>query len=275
MQIFFIKRRTFVLDNRSTGITALGSGSSGNAFVLHCKYGNYLIDAGFSRKELCKRMEQCNIAPESIRAVLISHEHTDHVKGCRVFADEFDIPAYISCEATTYLEKKNLLPKKVVEFISDSTFELPGVTVKPFRVPHDAIDPVGFNFLVSESRIAFATDLGCLEKQIVNELYNADILVLEANYDLKMLLESDRKNSLKHRIMGRSGHLDNKTCAEHLSLLLGPRTRQLLLAHISGECNDHKLLQDIIDHQLNSINRTDVQWRLLQQETPDGGCFAQ
>ena len=273
MQIFFSKRRAFVLNTQSTGITALGSGSSGNAFVLHCKYANYLIDAGFSRKELCRRMAHCNIAPESIRAVLISHEHTDHVKGCRVFADEFDIPAYISSEATTYLEKKNLLPKKVVEFISDSTFELPGVTVKPFKVPHDALDPVGFNFLVSESRIAFATDLGCLEKSIVKELYNADILVLEANYDLKMLLESDRKNSLKHRIMGRAGHLDNKTCAESLSSLLGPRTRSLLLAHISGECNDHTLLENIIAQRLAEINRNDIQWRLLLQDTPDGGCY--
>lgn len=262
------------MDIRSAGITALGSGSSGNAFVLHCKYGNYLIDAGFSRKELCRRMTQCDIEPESIRAVLISHEHTDHVKGCRVFADEFDIPAYISSEAAAYMDKKNLLPKKVVEFISDSTFELPGVKVKPFKVPHDAIDPVGFNFLLSESRIAFATDLGCLEKNIVRELYNADILVLEANYDLKMLLESDRKNSLKHRIMGRSGHLDNKTCAESLSALLGPRTRSLLLAHISGECNNHELLANIIARQLDVIDRSDIQWRLLMQDTPDTGCYA-
>ena len=275
MQIFLIKRRFFVLNTHRTGITALGSGSSGNAFVLHSRYGNYLIDAGFSRKELCRRMDQCDIAPESIRAVLISHEHTDHVKGCRVFADEFDIPAYISCEVTGYLEKKNLLPKKVVEFISDSTFELPGVKVKPFKVPHDALDPVGFNFLISESRIAFATDLGCLEKHIVNELYNADILVLEANYDLKMLLESDRKNSLKHRIMGRSGHLDNKTCAESLISLLGPRTRSLLLAHISGECNDHKLLKNIIAQRLDEIDRNDVSWHLLMQDTPDATCYAQ
>lgn len=263
------------MNTHGTGITALGSGSSGNAFVLHCRYGNYLVDAGFSRKELCRRMCQCDIAPESIRAVLISHEHTDHVKGCRVFADEFDIPAYVSSEVTAYLDKKNLLPRKVVEFISDSTFELPGVKVKPFKVPHDALDPVGFNFLVSESRIAFATDLGCLEKHIVNELYNADILVLEANYDLKMLLESDRKNSLKHRIMGRSGHLDNKTCAESLISLLGPRTRSLLLAHISGECNDHKLLENIIAQQLDEIERNDVNWRLLMQDTPDATCYAQ
>ena len=258
----------------SVGITALGSGSSGNAFVLHCPGANYLVDAGFSRKELCARMNKCDIAPESIRAVLISHEHSDHVKGCRVFADEFDIPAYISSETAGYLYSRNQLPQKVVEFISGSSFELPGVSVMPFSVPHDALDPVGFNFTISECRIAFATDLGCMQKNIVKELYNADILVLEANYDLKMLLESDRKNSLKHRIMGRSGHLDNKTAAGALSELLGPRTRSLLLAHISGECNNRELLGSIIDSQLCALDRRDVVWRMLSQECPDTGCYA-
>ena len=259
----------------AVGITALGSGSDGNAFVLHCPRGNYLIDAGFSRKELCARMEKCDIVPESIRAVLISHEHGDHVRGCRVFADTFDIPAYVASAAADYLYSKNQLPKKVVEFISGSSFELPGVSVMPFRVSHDALDPVGFNFTVNdECRIAMATDLGCMEKSIVKQLYNADILVLEANYDLKMLLESDRKNSLKHRIMGRSGHLDNRTTAQSLGELLGPRTRSLLLAHISSECNDRDILGDLIGQQLNELDRCDVQWRMLEQHLPDVGCYA-
>ena len=256
------------------GITALGSGSSGNAFVLHSRCGNYLVDAGFSRKELCTRMRCCDIAPESIRAVLITHEHSDHVKGCRVFCNEFDIPAYISGAAVQLLDRKNQLPSKVVEFIPGSPFELPGVSVRPFSVPHDAVDPVGFNFTVSECKIAFATDLGCMDPAIANELYNADILVLEANYDLKMLLESDRQPSLKHRIMSRSGHLDNRTTAECLPELLGPRTRSLLLAHISGECNDHELLSSIIHQRLTEIDRCDIDWRLLRQDDPDSGCYA-
>ncbi|MBE6381017.1 MAG: MBL fold metallo-hydrolase [Lentisphaerae bacterium] len=259
----------------AAGITALGSGSSGNAYVLHSRCGNYLVDAGFSRKELCRRMQLCNIDPESIRGVLISHEHTDHVKGCRVFCDEFQIPAYISSATADYLYNKKQLPERVVEFISGSDFCLPGVSVTPFSVPHDALDPVGFDFtLDNDCRIAVATDLGCMEKSIACRLYNADILVLEANYDLKMLLESDRKNSLKHRIMGRSGHLDNRTAAECLKELLGPRTRSLLLAHISSECNDRTLLEDLIARQMSELDRSDVVWRLLRQDEPDNGCYA-
>ena len=145
----------------------------------------------------------------------------------------------------------------------------------PFKVLHDAKDPVGFSFTVNnECRIAFATDLGCLEKSMIKYLYNADILVLEANYDLKMLMESDRKNSLKHRIMGRSGHLDNRTAAESLGELLGPRTRSLLLAHISSECNDRTILEALISQQLNRLQREDIVWRMLQQDQPDVGCYA-
>ena len=109
------------------GITALGSGSSGNAYVLHSRCGNYLIDAGFSRKEFCCRMEKCAIAPESIRGVLISHEHTDHVKGCRVFCDTFNIPVYIAGATADYLYSRKQLPENVVEFLPGSGFELPGV----------------------------------------------------------------------------------------------------------------------------------------------------
>ena len=257
------------------GITALGSGSSGNAYVLHCPCGNYLLDAGFSRKELCRRMDLCNINPESIRGVFISHEHTDHVKGCRVFCDAYQIPAYVSGETADYLYRRKLLPEMVVEFIPNCRFMLPGMNVMPFQIPHDALDPVGFTFTFdNDCRIAVATDLGCMEKHIAQELYTADILVLEANYDLKMLLESDRKNSLKHRIMGRSGHLDNRTTAESLSRLLGPRTRSLLLAHISSECNDRGLLGGLIADELDALERQDIVWRLLEQDAPDVGCYA-
>jgi len=257
------------------GLTALGSGSGGNAYVLHSPHGNYMVDAGFSRKELCCRMEKCGIAPESIRAVIISHEHGDHVKGCRVFCNKFNIPAYMAGAVADYLDRRNELPENVVEFLPGSGFELPGVSVMPFSISHDAKDPVGFKFMVQESKIALATDLGCLEKHIIKHLHNADILVLEANYDLKMLLESDRSNELKHRIRGRGGHLDNRTAAQCLREVLGPRTRSLLLAHISSECNNRELLHSVIEQELAALERTDIQWRLLEQDVPDVGCYAQ
>jgi len=213
------------LTQEKTGITALGSGSGGNAFVLHCREHHYLIDAGFSRRELCARMRMRDIDPSSIEAIVISHEHGDHVRGCRIFGDEFGIPAYVSCGTADYLRRRDLLPDRVVEFADDTPFLLPGVKVTPFRVSHDALDPVGFCFESGECRIAVATDLGQLNLLAVHRLRDADILVLESNYDQRMLLESDRRISLKHRIMGSSGHLDNKHALEALDELLTARTR--------------------------------------------------
>ncbi len=260
--------------SNKVGITALGSGSGGNSFVLHCGNCNYLVDAGFSRKELCARMTACDIAPESIRAVLISHEHGDHVKGCRIFADAFDIPAYVPYGAVDFLRRRNLLPAKVVEFADDTPFELPGVAVSPFRVQHDALDPVGFDFTVRECRIALATDLGCLNLLAIRHLRDADILVIEANYDQRMLLESERRPALKHRIMGSSGHLDNKHAVDALAELLGPRTRALLVAHISAECNSRELVSDLFRKRLAELSRPDIDCRLLAQDHPDSGVWA-
>lgn len=255
------------------GITALGSGSGGNAYVLHCGEYNYLVDAGFTRKELCRRMEQCHIAPESVKAVLISHDHGDHVKGCRVFADEFEVPAYVTTGAADYLYRKKQLPQNVVEFAPGIPFELPGVTVHPFPVQHDALSPVGFEFTIGSSRIALATDLGCLDEVVLRSVSAADILILEANYDLRMLLESDRRPTLKHRIMGSSGHLDNLHALQALPELLGPRTRSLLLAHISRECNDPELVAELFTRELAVLNRTDIDCRVLTQDTPDSGVW--
>ena len=172
-------------------LIALGSGSRGNSLAVRYGDQTLLVDAGFSCRELKRRLTVSGVDPGSVRAVLLTHEHSDHLSGCRVFCDEFQIPAYISSATADYLYNKKQLPERVVEFISGSDFCLPGVSVTPFSVPHDALDPVGFDFtLDNDCRIAVATDLGCMEKSIACRLYNADILVLEANYDLKMLLES-------------------------------------------------------------------------------------
>ncbi len=255
------------------GITALGSGSGGNAFVLHCRGYNYLIDAGFSRRELCVRMQMRDIDPASIGAIVISHEHGDHVKGCRIFGDEFDIPAYVPCGAADYLRRRDMLPGQVIEFANDVPFQLPGVKVTPFKVSHDALDPVGFCFESGECKIAVATDLGQLNLLAVHRLRDADILVLESNYDQRMLLESKRKIGLKHRIMGSSGHLDNKHALEALEELLTARTRALLLAHISAECNCRELVADLFRRRLEELRRDDVDCRILEQNEPDAGVW--
>jgi len=251
----------------SLGITALGSGSSGNSFVVHSADGNILIDAGFSRKELIRRMLEVNVDPASIQAVLLSHEHDDHLKGCRIFCDQFKIPLCLSFETLEHLnaEDKNKLPKHIYPFITGSKFELVGMTIWPFTVLHDAIDNVGFEISTEDKKIGFASDLGVINNLVKRHLRDCDILVLESNYDLDMLRRSDRQLHLKRRIAGINGHLNNTDAIGSLSDLLTERTKVLMLVHASVECNDYELVRTLVREQLEKMQRNDIIMKVIEQ----------
>jgi len=251
----------------SLGITALGSGSGGNSFVVHSADGNILIDAGFSRKELIRRMTEVNVDPASIQAVLLSHEHDDHLKGVRVFCDQFNIPLCISFETWNYLrhQKKDKLPKHIHQFGAGDKFELAGMTILPFTVQHDAIDPVGFVIESKEKQIGFASDLGAVNALAKLRLNDCDILILESNYDLDMLRRSDRQIHLKKRIAGPHGHLNNLDAMESLSDLLTERTKVLMLVHASSECNDYELVRTLAREQLEKMQRNDIVMKVIEQ----------
>ena len=255
----------------SLGITALGSGSGGNSFVVHSADGNILIDAGFSRKELIRRMTEVDVEPSSIQAVLLSHEHDDHLKGCRIFCDQFKIPLCISFETLEHLnaereeKKKNKLPRHIHEFSTGSPFELVGMTIWPFTVSHDAIDPVGFVIESKDRKIGFASDLGVINNLVKQRLRDCDILILEANYDLDMLRRSDRQIHLKKRIAGMNGHLNNTDAIAALSDLLTERTKVLMLVHASSECNDYELVRTLAREQLEKMQRNDIVLKVIEQ----------
>lgn len=251
----------------SLGITALGSGSSGNSFVVHSAGGNILIDAGFSRKELIRRMVEVNVDPASIQAVLLSHEHDDHLKGCRIFCDQFKIPLCISFETWNYLrqQKKDKLPVNIHQFAAGDKFELAGMTILPFTVQHDAIDPVGFVIQSRDKQIGFASDLGAVNALAKLRLNDCDILILESNYDLDMLRCSDRQIHLKRRIAGPHGHLNNLDAIESLNDLLTERTKVLMLVHASSECNDYELVRSLACAQLKKMKRNDIVMKVVEQ----------
>ncbi|MCK4983186.1 MAG: MBL fold metallo-hydrolase [Victivallaceae bacterium] len=251
----------------SLGITALGSGSGGNSFVVHSADGNILIDAGFSRKELIRRMLEVNVDPSSIQAVLLSHEHDDHLKGCRIFCDQFKIPLYVSFETLQYLKKKkeHKLPKNICEFTTGSEIPLLGMSIWPFTVQHDAIDTVGFEISCEDKKIGFASDLGVINNLVKRHLRDCDILVLESNYDLDMLRRSDRQIHLKKRIAGINGHLNNTDAIGALSDLLTERTKVLMLVHASSECNDYELVRTLAREQLEKMQRNDIIMKVIEQ----------
>ena len=250
------------------GITNLGSGSSGNATVIHTPEGSLLVDAGFSGKELHARLALCGINPESIKAILISHEHGDHTKGCRIFADAYNIPCYstaITCKALT---KLNRIGKKKIVFTAGVPFSAAGITVEPFSVPHDAPDTVAFNFLHDGCKISIATDLGTVNSLASIRLTDADAILLESNHDEKMLAASGRPIQTIRRIMSNHGHLSNTAAMRTLDTILTDKTRFLLFGHLSSECNSRDLVNEMARDRLDYLNRQDIAYQIAEQNVP-------
>lgn len=239
------------------GFTILGSGSSGNAAVIHAPDGNILLDAGFSAKELERRMILREIAPDGIRAILLTHEHSDHVKGCRVFAQKHDIPVFLTAMTCNSLRSKKALPERLVLMTPGAPFELCGLRLEPFSISHD-VDAVAFRFIFQNATLGFATDLGCLNHLAINKLHGCNALVIEANHDSAMLRNSSRPLQLKRRILGRMGHLSNDAVMDSLDSLLTNLTHELVFAHLSDECNNAKLLETIAVERLAKLNRSDI-----------------
>ena len=251
------------------GVTVLGGGSRGNSLVIHTGDNGILIDAGFSRKETLARLALVNIPPDIIKTILITHEHGDHVKGCRLLSEELGVPVCVSHRTYDYLRgSKGEEWPEVRIFSAGSTFEFGPFAISPFSVQHDAIDPVGFVIGCDGRRIGIATDLGCINELVKLRLRDCDALVLESNYDLDMLRNAERALSLKRRIMGRHGHLDNRDAVAAMEELLTSRSKALFLTHISSECNTRNLVEKLAGNKLHEMGRTDIILKVIEQDNP-------
>ncbi|MBS4030396.1 MAG: MBL fold metallo-hydrolase [Clostridiales bacterium] len=224
----------------------LASGSSGNAIYIATQHTRLLIDAGLSGRRLAAALAEIGVDPASLDALLISHDHNDHICGAGIMARRYNLPIYAT-EPTWQASacKLGKLPET-------SCRKLPGMgrlafgdlLVETFPVPHDAAGPVGFLFRCGSSTIALATDLGCVTPFILEKLKDADCLILESNHDEDMLRNSTYPWSLKNRILGTNGHLSNATAAATLIEILSPATRHVVLAHLSEENNRPSLAFD-------------------------------
>ena len=185
-------------------------------------------------------MTALGVAPESLTAIVITHEHTDHVAGLPAIAKKLAIPVYISRLTAPSISWGDCIPKLEL-FQAGSKFPVGDVEVTSFTVPHDAIDPVGFSFHAEGIKISMATDLGYLPDSVRFQLRDSDILLLESNHDLNMLKVGPYPWSVKQRVMGRMGHLSNDVACKFVRDELAPRTSTLILGHLS-EHNNHPVL---------------------------------
>jgi phosphoribosyl 1,2-cyclic phosphodiesterase len=225
-------------------LTVLASGSGGNSTVLATSRTRLLIDCGLSCRETCRRLASQGIAPESLSAILITHEHSDHVAGLHVMAKKFRLPVFMSGPTHADWQRffkdsagKRVQAERLEIFSPGHGFTVGDIDVMPFTIPHDAADPVGFRFLAEGLRVAVATDLGFLPQNVRDQLRACDGLVLESNHDLEMLRGGGYPWAVKQRVMSRVGHLSNDSLAEFLSTDYDGAAAFLVLAHLSKQNN--------------------------------------
>jgi phosphoribosyl 1,2-cyclic phosphodiesterase len=221
-----------------TQFAILGSGSGGNSAYLETDKTSILIDAGFTCSQLKARLESLGRSPENIDAILITHEHGDHIRGLQVLSSKYNIPIFANRLTVEAIEKQANRKLDFVRFQTGSSFEIGDIIVENFSIPHDAQDPVGFNLRTSHTVIGILTDLGHITSAITQKLRDTQVVLLEANYDKTMLeLDRNRPWSVKQRIMSRHGHLSNNAAAEFARNLVAQRLQHIFLGHLSRDCN--------------------------------------
>ena len=218
----------------------LASGSSGNAAFVSTGNTRILVDAGLSMRELRRRLALIGEQLEQVDAILITHEHSDHVSGLPVLARNKDVRATIHMTRLTgpAIDWGETTPPRLEPFQAGAGFQIGDIEVQSFSVPHDALDPVGFTFEAEGIRIGIATDLGYIPESIKFHLRRTNMLLLEANHDLDMLKVGPYPWSVKQRVMSRVGHLSNMVMSDYLLQDLDSCTSSLILGHLS-EHNNH------------------------------------
>jgi phosphoribosyl 1,2-cyclic phosphodiesterase len=241
-------------------MTVLASGSKGNCTVLSSSTASILVDAGLSCRETLKRMKAAGEDPQKLKAIVISHEHVDHVVGLRVLARKLEVPVYIT-EATYQswrrvtkdLEGKPAKLERREHFHAGRSFSIGDITVNPFTIPHDAADPCGFTFKADGVKIGIVTDLGDIKANVKDALRRCDGLMIESNHDLEMLRNGPYPWMVKQRVMSRVGHLSNAKLAEFLEKDYDGFAAFLVLAHLSEHNNNPlialKAAKDALDLQ--------------------------
>lgn len=227
-------------------VCVLASGSKGNAIFISDRHTSVLIDAGLSGIEIERRFAQRGINPDLLDAILVSHEHADHIQGVGVLSRRFNVPVYIS--------KKTAQPagsilgriEDIRHFECGHTFDVKTLAIHPFTISHDANDPAGFTITNNGMKIGIATDLGVVTAMVKEHLKGCQMLILEANHDPDMLINGPYPWPLKQRIQSRTGHLSNQASGKLVKALNHEDLQYVVLAHLSETNNTpQKALQEV------------------------------
>ena len=250
-------------------LTILGSGSAGNCAYVESDEARVLVDAGFSFRQIRQRLAAIGRAPENLTAILITHEHSDHVQGLAALTQKLPIPIYCNRLTKDAIDYQFHSQFDCRLFETRASFEVGDITVETFDVPHDAQDPVGFLLRTTAGNIGFLTDLGHVTRLVLERVRAANVLVLEANHDVKMLQDCSRRPwSLKQRIHSRHGHLSNEAAADAAEQIISADLRHLYLGHLSRECNRPELAYHVVNDRVQKIGANHLRLEMASQNQP-------
>ncbi len=235
---------------------SLYSGSSGNCLFVETQSTKILVDCGTSGKKVCEGLSAIGKDITDIDAILVTHEHSDHIQSLGLISKKYDIPVYANFETwqamQTQAQKINTSNQKTFE--NDNDFEVGNLLIHPFSTPHDAANPCGFNIYSGKKKLSIATDLGHMDNIILENLKGSSFILLEANYDPEILRVSKYPYILKQRIAGPNGHLSNSTAGKTIGHLIPNDLQTVMLGHLSKENNFPELAYQTVVEELMSQN---------------------
>lgn len=249
-------------------ISILGSGSGGNATYIESERGKILIDAGFSCKKIEERLNSIQRKISDINGILITHEHIDHIQGAGIISRKYNIPIYITPESFKAGEGKlgKIAPENL-KLIDNNKFIInDSLLIKPFDVMHDAQRTVGYRIESQNGKVAaISTDIGYVSNIVRENFKEADIMVIESNYDYNMLMNCSYPWDLKARVKSRNGHLSNNEAAKFVKEMYNEKLKKVYLAHISKDSNNPDIVRDTIAQELRE-NRIRLEYELARQD---------
>ena len=259
-----------MLASMAVSVTVLASGSRGNSTLVSSSGTRLLVDAGLSCRELMRRMLRCCEDPRRLDAILVTHEHADHVGGVHVLARKLKVPVYMTGATHEAYRRSardsagNRIELERLEvFCSGRTFQIGDIAVTPFTIPHDAVDPVGFTFRSDGIKIGICTDLGYMPPNVRDQLRGCHVLMVESNHDVELLRGGPYPWSVKQRVMSRVGHLSNDALAHFLTSDYDGTAEFLILAHLSDQNNHPEIARVTAERALGEQRSLLMQNQLL------------
>ncbi len=246
------------------GFCNLASGSKGNCLYFGTKKTKILIDAGISGKSVKEKLGRIGVDLSEIQAILITHEHTDHIAGLSTLAFKYGIPVFANSETAKGIYHALGECPRFKIFTTNELFRFSDIDILPFSIQHDTPDPVAFTLQVDGLKIGVCTDLGIATSLVKLHLKECDYLVIEANHQPEMVHACARPQVYKKRVLGPSGHLSNGDCADLLEGIIHPKLRHIILAHLSKECNSPQTALEVVKAKIGQ----EFQLSIAPQELP-------